>query len=606
MISENDSGGSRATITHLQTQNLRLRSGMSEYKNKVNELETEIGALQDHVTFLRHISEPNTDAGALDMSLAILRGHELEKSRSSLAESSKTIAALQSSRDQLQLDLDSERQVWIQKETSIQSEVNRLQLYLSRVGALHQSNESTVENYKSRISHLIDQHNESTATLKADHESCLKQALENQAIKFSKELTGKVAQNRRLEQDKQDLQDTLNSYAEKFNQQENNLELAWAHARGMESTSDNNEKTVELEQQILTLQTNFEQERIVLKRQVSQLTSLVCHTANSTTDNCTQTAPAQQASISTQTVTLDDELTNRLSAYHAQLKRATTELKRASMDNRNLFLRYLASQAARVGLSWMFRRQQGPAPMANLALMWEEQAVKVEAELEMREKQLVFEQACSTGALRSLNRETLAMEARLKLCRSTMEQNENQLRLEYSKKLKTLESKVRDLVQDKRVIKVEIEKYRQEVQTANEKFSVLEADLAIAENEVSRLSTELSRRNAADKKPREKKQPIDSEREKWEKEKQTELLNLQKHYAESFKSQIATLLSSKKVLEVDRESFAFESQPVKKQPIVLGRKRVQLSSPLKENLPPTVQWSPEASYQRWVQRQSNE
>ena len=116
----------KIAVKHLTAQNISLRNAQSAHKRAESKLKQEVQSLNDHVNFLRHITAPTPDAGALDVSLAMLRGHELDRARAKEEDLSKRCHRLELENEDLRLDLTNQTQklnrymlcVWLQEELS--------------------------------------------------------------------------------------------------------------------------------------------------------------------------------------------------------------------------------------------------------------------------------------------------------------------------------------------------------------------------------------------------------------------------------------------------------------------------------------------------------
>lgn len=100
----------RIAVKHVTAQNLALRNENSEIRRSESKLKLEVQSLNDHVNFLRHITAPTPDAGALDVSLAMLRGHELDRSRAKEEDLQKKCDKMDQELIELRLNLTNQTQ----------------------------------------------------------------------------------------------------------------------------------------------------------------------------------------------------------------------------------------------------------------------------------------------------------------------------------------------------------------------------------------------------------------------------------------------------------------------------------------------------------------
>ena len=100
----------KIAVKHLTAQNISLRNQNSAVRRAESKLKQEVTSLNDHVNFLRHITAPTPDAGALDVSLAMLRGHELDRARAKEEDLAKRCDRLEQENIDLKLDVTNQTQ----------------------------------------------------------------------------------------------------------------------------------------------------------------------------------------------------------------------------------------------------------------------------------------------------------------------------------------------------------------------------------------------------------------------------------------------------------------------------------------------------------------
>merc|ERR1712232_838179 len=145
---------------HLTAQNLSLRNEQSQNKREISEMKKETRRLHDHVNFLRHITAPTPDAGALDASLTLLRGHELDRSRTSEANLMKKCDALEHEKISLELELENERHTRSSLQTSLQNEIDKLNQDISKLSILNNANQRNHGGLEDRLRSVTKVHTE--------------------------------------------------------------------------------------------------------------------------------------------------------------------------------------------------------------------------------------------------------------------------------------------------------------------------------------------------------------------------------------------------------------------------------------------------------------
>lgn len=593
-----------ALTRHTKAQNLVLRSELAGCKKNVADLNAELKDLHDHVHFLRHITAPTPDAGALDASLAMLRGHELEQARSREKETRAALCTSETAREQIQIDLENEKQNRNASETSFQAEIDRLNLEIARFSALHISRENkniTDEaRYRESLSHQDHNLQRVIEDMKRDREAAV--ARENE--KWREEIAKKEAQHKKLNLEIDDLKRTVADLGTKNREQQSQLDLAWAEVRGRNlpdprrpETSDRNTLERELARQKEKLMAEFDRERAELRREIAHLNQFSATkpvSPNTAGYRASVEVPRASKTHEIGVNTEKDPLLDRLGAYHAQLQLATDELTRSSEDNKFLFGKLVAAYCA---IKALHRHEDGvliPAvdtdfpglpeklqvrineleenqnKLSALAEMWEEQANELENTLADQERITAEHKASLDQA------EQTSDKLRQKLAQAKKESEE---RIEAERTL--LQEKLDQVgdALDRSARRIEDQEHRiVSLGSRNEDLertkSVLEADLAIAENEVIRLRTELARkkmeltraertRNHASTQTNESstspfllQQPaqiltrehLDREKKRWEAEKNKELKALERKFASSFKKQVAKVLGSRQDL----------------------------------------------------------
>jgi len=530
-----------AHFRHISAQNLAFRSETASLKKVVCDLNNELKDMRQHIECLRHISTPTTDAGALDASLAMLRGHELEQARAREKETRIALCTSESAREQLQIDLENEKHERAACETGYLNEIEKLNLEIARFTQLHRSRESFAQTTDQRHHIKFSQLEENLKELSEKHNEDIEQLKRKEERRFEELVKMKNEEIHTLKKEIDSLNRSLEKLGGKLRENEQELELAWNRADGMyreEEDPGYYEKCLAEQEQ--SLRSEFEKERMSLRREIAELRQL--------SDKPRTVVATKEQGVGTDDDGNRDQLLERLHAYRSQLHRATEQLQEMSKDSRLAYGKFLASDCARVALTKLQNKPPAVEKLETLAEMWEQQATELETLLLQREAQVSFSQAALFAARKTIDE----LETNIEGIKTRLHLEKAALRDRYRSKLQQAGEALQRSSKQLREQERRMAELRGENEDLARKKSVFEADLAIFENEVMRLKTELARRKArASHQTTEvatqtlsESDLLVHERAKWEAQKKREMREIQNKFVASFKRKLAKVVGS--------------------------------------------------------------